>query len=68
MRKAIIHKGEAGCMNVAFYLTEDVKSGDIIKASHVERVDGKQPVKGDPIVCGSCKRNVTVISPEGWCK
>lgn len=70
MKKAIIHKGPAGCMDIAIYLVREVKDREdqVIYAEDIEYTNGKQAQAGDPIVCCSCGKPLYTICPEGWAK
>ena len=69
MKKPIIHKGENGCMSVAFYLVnEDAKPDSLIKNTDIELLKGGNPNAGDPMICGTCGKGVYIVSTGGWCK
>lgn len=68
MKKAVIHKGPAGCMDVAIYLVRKPLRDAIIEAEDVMFTNGKMAKAGDPIICCSCGKQLYTISAKGWAK
>ncbi len=68
MKKPVIHKGPAGCMDVAIYLVRKTPRDAIIEAEDVMFTNGKMAKAGDPIICCSCGKPLYIICQEGWAK
>lgn len=49
------------CGGIAFFFKSEVESGGIIYASNIETVDGSIPHGNDPIICGYCGQQMSVI-------
>lgn len=49
-----------GCNDIAFYLSEMPKIGELIKPTTVTLVDGTTPKHGSRIICGSCGRTPVI--------
>ncbi len=43
------------CEGVAFYITNEPKSGERVSSSQAMLIDGGTPEYGSPMVCGSCQ-------------
>ena len=67
-KQPIVHKGANGCMNIAFYFKNPVKTGDPIKAIDIELLNGKSPNSGETIICCSCGKTIKNVSAKGWCE
>lgn len=52
------------CANTAFFLTHLPKKGEPINAQNVIKNDGSYPEPNDPIVCGSCGRDIPYLFVE----
>ena len=57
MGHPIVH---SACRQIAFYLTEMPRPGDIISAAQFRFPDGTRPIVGAEMKCGSCSQGMTL--------